>query len=140
MINLTSLNRQHDSIKLEISLIEAELKKGKEALNASQTALHISRLAGQLKIHLLEEDKFLYPSLLNSSDADIKNTASQYIQEMGHLAEEYADFKNNFNVGSKIGGNIDAFMTEADHIMTALEKRMIKEDTELYHLIKVKNL
>ncbi len=140
MINIINLNRQHDTIKTEIALIEAELKKGKEALNPSEAALHISRLAGQLRIHLLEEDKFMYPSLLNASDEEIRKLADLYIQEMGHLAEEYINFKNNFNVASKISSNLDTFMTEANRIITALKERMLKEDKELYHMITVKKL
>ena len=140
MINLVNLNRQHASIKSEISFIEDELQKGGTAINLSEIALHISKLAGQLRIHLLEEDQFLYPNLLHSPEEEIKSMANQYIQEMGHLAQEYTSFKNKYNVGSKIRGQEEAFIREAHLVIKALKERMEREDKGLYQIIKEKNL
>lgn len=140
MINLVNLNRQHTSIKSEINIIESELKKGSTDINQSEIALHISKLAGLLRIHLLEEDQFLYPNLLQSSQEDIKSMTNQYIQEMGHLAQEYTSFKNKYNVGSKIRGQEELFMKEAHLVIKALKERMEREDEGLYRIIKEKNL
>ncbi|MBP1754549.1 MAG: hypothetical protein H6Q59_947 [Firmicutes bacterium] len=140
MINLGNLNRQHDSIKSEIVIIQDELQKGSAGINLSEVALHISKLAGFLKMHLLEEDQFLYPNLLVSTDEDIRNMVNQYIQEMGHLAEEYTIFKNKYNVGSKIKGQENVFVEEANLMIDALKKRIDREDTGLYHIIKEKKL
>lgn len=140
MINLVNLNRQHASIKAEISMIEGELQKGNTDINLSETALHISKLAGLLRIHLLEEDQFLYPNLLQSPEDDIRSMAKQYIQEMGDLAQEYTAFKMKYNVGSKIRGQEETFMKEARLVIKALKERMEREDKGLYQIIKEKNL
>ena len=139
-MNLTNLERQHRNIMEEIDLIEKEIMKDTDAINPSEAALHISRLAGQLKIHLREEDESLYPNLKNSNDTGIKNMVDQYISEMGNLASEYIGFKNKFNIASKIKENREGFQIEGKIIIAALKKRIEKEDCGLYHLIKERNL
>ena len=140
MINLTNLDRQHDSIMAELVLLEEELKKGSRALDTAKAALHISKLAGLLKIHLLEEDRFLYPDLFNSSDEEIRTLAQSYDKEMGSLAEEYSEFKSSYNDGAKLKGKEDIFLADARKMIDVLKKRISKENTELYRFIKVKHL
>lgn len=140
MINIEALNRQHDTIKIEIDFIESEIKKGSESLNIQETAFHISKLAGHLRIHLMEEDKFLYPNLLHYDDREIQDLTKQYISEMGELAIDYTKFKDAYNVGSKISRNLDSFMVDAVKIIKALKTRILKEDKELYYLIKERSI
>jgi hemerythrin-like domain-containing protein len=139
-MNLTNLDRQHRTIMDEISIIENEIMKGSEAINLSIAGLHISRLAGQLKIHLLEEDEFLYPKLLSSPEDSIKNLADQYIKEMGNLAAEYTLFKSKYNMANKINENLEEFLVEGKVVIASLKKRIEKENSGLYRLIKEKNI
>lgn len=140
MINLENMNRQHTAIMNEVKLIEAEIKKEKDRIDYKEVALHINRLAGQLKMHLLEEDKFLYPDLLNCKDKEVQNMAKQYIQEMGNLNEAYTSYKMAFNASSKIIGNMDLFISETKKTMDALRGRMDKEDQQLYRIILERKL
>lgn len=136
MINLNNLNKQHSSITSEIESILFEVQKEDVSqIDTSATALHISILAGQLKMHLLNEDKFLYPNLLACNDIQIKELTNQYKNEMGNLAEEYTKFKNNYNTKNKINQNITMFLPDTIKIMTVLKNRIEKEDKELYRLI-----
>lgn len=140
MINLSNLNRQHESISVEVELILTEAKKDIEAINTRETSLHISKLAGHLKMHLMEEDKYLYPDLLKCADKEMQLMANQYINEMGDLANKFTEYKNNYNIGSKIAAKLDSFTSDTKIIMEALQKRMAKENKELYILIKERNL
>lgn len=140
MISFSNLDRQHDNIKAEISYIENAITAVRTTVSTSELALHISRLAGQLKIHLMEEDKFLYPELLRSEDPKIRSMTEEYISQMGNLAAEYTDFKNKYNIANKINANIDNFYVDAKHIITALKERILREDRELYFLVKAKKL
>ncbi|NLU51924.1 MAG: hemerythrin domain-containing protein [Clostridiaceae bacterium] len=140
MRNFDNLKRQHLSIYEDIDYLASEIEKGSKELNVIETALRINTLAGKLKIHMLEEDKFLYPELLNHTDVEVKNMANQYISEMGHLAEEYANFKAKYNTPNKIHANPDAFISEAKAIIKALINRMNKEDNELYSFVQKKLL
>jgi hemerythrin-like domain-containing protein len=124
----------------EVYFIESEIKKGKMVMNISQLAFHISNLAGLLRIHLLQEDKFLYPTLMNCSDLEIQQMADEYAREMGDISAKYIEFKNSYNVSSKINAKMDLFIEEAQAMIKALKTRMQKEEQGLYHLVKIKNL
>ncbi len=109
-------------------------------INPSFAGLHVSRLAGLLKIHLLEEDEFLYPRLMKSNDDSVKNMAEQYNIEMGSLAAEYALFKGKYNMANKIKDNLAEFLLEGKRIINRLKIRIEKENFELYRLVKEKNI
>ncbi len=140
MINLDNMNRHHIAISTEVKLIEEEIKKNISLINPAEAALHINRLAGLLKVHLIEEDKFLYPNLLKSDDREVQNMAKQYIDEMGDLANSYTEYKNKYNIRNKISKNMDLFVRDTFDIVEALKKRITKENNELYQLIAERNL
>lgn len=140
MINLIKMKQQHGRIKEEINYLENEVNKGSLSLNTMELALHINRLAGLLKIHLLEEDQFLYPDLLVCSNKEIQDMAKLYIQEMGSLVSVYTNFKSQYNTSSKIVKNNETFLYDCRKIIGELKNRIMKEDLELYHLIQQKNL
>lgn len=140
MIRLVNLNQQHSRIKEEVKILESEIIKGVEEMNISELALHINILAGQIKVHLLEEDEFLYPSLLKSNDAQISGMAKEYIEEMGDLFGAYTNFKMKYNIGNKIKADKDKFLEEIQIVLKALKERITKEENELYHIIQNKSL
>lgn len=139
MINLDNLIRQHNTILTEISFIMGEVEKGNK-MNGAEVALHISKLAGHLNMHLMNEDKFLYPKLLNESDLAVKNLALQYNNEMGDLVNVYTKYKNEYNTCNKINECAETFIIDTRSVMKALINRIDKEDNGLYKLIKDKNL
>lgn len=139
MINLDNLIRQHNTILTEISFVMEEVEK-RSTMNGAEIALHINKLAGHLNMHLMNEDKFLYPKLLNSSDLAVKNLALQYNNEMGDLVNIYSKYKNDYNTSNKINECAETFVIDTMSVMKALKKRIDKEDNGLYKLIKDKNL
>jgi hemerythrin-like domain-containing protein len=138
-MKLENLTRQHNTIITEIILIMGEIEKG-SAMNVTEVVLHINKLSGHLNMHLLNEDKFLYPKLLNSSDLAIKNLAIQYNNEMGDLANIYTKYKNDYNTSSKINERMDSFISDTKSVMQALTKRIEKENNGLYKLIEEKHI
>lgn len=139
MLNLENFIRQHNSIRTEINFIMGELEKG-TTINVAEIVLHINKIAGHLNIHLVNEDKFLYPKLLNSTDLDVKKLALQYNNEMGDLVDIYTKYKNDYNTSIKINERFDSFISDTKSVMKALIKRIDKEDNGLYKLIKDKRL
>lgn len=136
MINLDILINQHRTVSAEITAILAEAEKDEASLDAAAAAYHISILAGQLRMHLLQEDKFLYPDLLESKDSKLQELANSYIAEMGNLAELYTKYKNSYNTVTKITDNRKTFRKDTLLIMKVLQKRIEKENNELYCLIQ----
>ena len=126
---------QHRSIIIEIDAIKKFTSSGNITENASEIALHISALAGKIKMHLVNEDKFLYPDLVSRGNPEVSKLAEQYQNEMGGLAEVFIQFKDSYNTKSKIVGKDNELMKSAKAIIEQIEKRIAKEEKELYILI-----
>ncbi len=134
MINLLSLKRQHEEVAEIVKKIKIIINSGNLGVQAGDTALLLNTLAGKLKIHLNTEDKYMYPELLNKS-GDIRNTAKNYMDEMGHISEAFMEYKERFNTRTKIAANPSAFAEETNRVFTILEGRIAKEETSLYTLL-----
>lgn len=134
-MNLSSYLDQHKSIREEINWIKSKLTLEKVTENAMEIALHMNQLSGRLKIHLLNEDKFLYPSLIATKEDEIKQMAIEYQNEMGDLQEQFKVFKEKYNVKTKLLEKSELFIEEAKIVILAIEKRILKEEKELYIFI-----
>lgn len=135
MSNLSNLKRQHIEI-VELMNIIKNLSKNEENMNEEiEIAKNINILAGKLIIHLNSEDKYLYPNLLKNSDLTVKKISEAYIKEMSNICNEFTEFKNKYNTKSKLLKNKKEFKKELEIIFKLLEKRIDKEDRELYNLI-----
>lgn len=135
MSNLEMLKKQHEEVLILIHNINQLASKGPEE-NAKEIAFQINALSGKLKMHLMSEDKFLYPSLTQSSNPTIRNTANTFQKEMGSLAELFLVFSQKYNIAMKIAENKVSFLTESKQIFQKIESRMKKEDIQLYPLLK----
>lgn len=128
MSQIDLMKRQHT----EISLILNKLKEVMSGEDNNLIAKCINELAGKLTMHLKYEDDYLYPQLLKSDNSIIKNTTNKFMKEMGDLASVFVEFKNKYNTKSKIDADVNGFKKSCKEVIKALEKRLHKEDTELY--------
>lgn len=135
MSNLDMLEKQHEEVLILIHNINQLASKGLED-NVKEIAFQINALSGKLKMHLMSEDKFLYPSLTQSSNSTIRNTANAFQKEMGSLAELFLVFSQKYNIAMKITENKESFLSESKQIFQKIESRMKKEDIHLYPLLK----
>lgn len=129
MASLDNYFRQHKEISEVISNIK-NLIKTNAVNNAKDIAILLNSLSGKLKVHLSLEDKYLYPSL--KVKATSKIIAEKFENEMGDLAKEFMNYKDKYNTGIKISENIHNFKNETYIILKELEKRIEKEEKELY--------
>ena len=136
MSNLTMLRKQHTEVLEIMSNIDTLIKKGNFDIIAKDIAYNINALAGKLKMHLMSEDKFLYPNLVNSNSNDIKHTAQTFYNEMGDVAEIFTSFVQKYNVPSKILQNREAFHMESKEVFNLVISRINKEDIKLYPLLE----
>lgn len=133
MVNIESFKRQHEEIGEIIKNIRSLVAEGRPEAKANELALMISTLAGKLKIHLNTEDKYMYPELLNSQSEEVRNTAKDYIDEMGSISETFMAYKERFNTRSKISANLDSFESESDRVFSIIEKRIAREEAHYIH-------
>lgn len=135
-MNLKNYLKQHDDIRNEIKTLKELIKNGGLDEHSGKIALHVSSLSGKIKIHLLSEDKYLYPTLLNMGNEDLRMMAGTYQNEMGSLADNFAKFKDMYNTQNKIMQNKFSFESDMNNIIGQIEKRLVKEEGELYKMIK----
>ncbi len=129
------LKKQHDSINQLIVETNKLVKEKNLETNASVIAKNISTLAGILQMHLSHEDQYLYPSLMESNNSEVVNKAKKYMDEMGNLRGVYIEFKNEFNTKSKIMSNTIGFEKAFKEVFSAIEKRISREDSDLYLML-----
>lgn len=135
-MNLKNYLEQHHTIAAEIEVIKKLVLDSDIEKNASDIALHISTLAGKIKVHLSMEDKYMYPELEKSEDEHIKKMAEKYQREMGNLAEDFTLYKDKYNTKLKILNHKQEIKSETTNIFGEIEQRVHKEESELYQYIK----
>ncbi len=137
MGNLDMLKKQHEEVLALIKTIRGMVAEHPEE-KSKEIAFHINALSGKLKMHLMSEDQFLYPSLMQSRSQAIRNTAQTFNREMGNLAQLFHSFAQQYNTPSKIIQNKHQFIAESQKIFRLIEERTKNEDTKLYPLITAK--
>ena len=136
MSNLNMLKRQHRDVLTIINNIETLIMNDNLAVYAKDISYNLNILAGKLKMHLISEDKFLYPQLMNSNKEDVWNIAHAFNYEMGSVSESFASFVQRYNVPDKILNNKEGFIAESKIIFDIIKNRIDKEDHKLYPLIE----
>ncbi len=136
MTTLSNLERQHQDIYNLLNETKELINSKDLAENGLAIAKNISILAGKLKIHLSNEDKYLYPALIKKGDQSLQRKTQSYIDEMGDLSSAYMDFKDKYNTRSKILADEKMFIKESETVFASVLNRMHKEDSDLYVVAK----
>lgn len=121
---------QHDEILKAAGDITAQLKG---QCDAAAVRKLLSALAGKVNFHLAMEDQALYPRLMESGDASVKNRAVKFKDEMGGLGKVFTDYNAKWQV-SAIRADTAGFANETRKVFGALAKRIERENAELYPL------
>lgn len=132
MKQIELMKKQHKEIAAIIDKLKSALPKEDYAVIAKI----INELAGKIIMHLKYEDDYLYPELLKNESTIVKDKANKFIKEMGDLASVFVEYKDKYNTKSKIESNLNEFKKSSTQIIRALEKRLNKEDNELYVYVK----
>ena len=134
-MTLSTLKRQHGEVMALAHAIMDKIKQQTLEQDADQIAQNINWISGKLKLHLTNEDNYLYPSLVNSMDPSLVQFGRKYSTEMKSIARVYEDFKQSYNTPTKIRQNKAAFEKAYPLVFSVLSRRIEKEETELYPLI-----
>lgn len=133
MNNLEMLERQHREVESIIKAINTMISADPEA-KANDIAFQINTLSGKLKMHLMSEDKYLYPALMHSDNQEVRDTAQNFNQEMGSLAVLLNSFVQQYNTPFKILQSKNSFLSDSKKIFSQIEERIHREDGKLYPL------
>jgi DUF438 domain-containing protein len=129
-----NLRRQHDAALDLIAQITAKLTIPLDHDGAYALSLLFSKLTGMLRIHFVQEDKTLYPYMLNSSNTAASETAAAFQAEMGDLGPVYHDFAQKWSSSAAISKDQEGFRQESASVFAALATRIQRENQELYPL------
>lgn len=133
MVRTDNYRRQHQELLALAQEVSAQLSPASIKQNATELRLTLSKLAGKLKIHLVQEDESLYPSLLKSSNAATTATAKRFIDDMGKIADAFTQYYNKWQT-QVLKDDPEGFIRETKGIFSALGGRIDKENKELYPL------
>lgn len=134
-MDVTNLKRQHSEVMNLVKYILDNIKNCTVDKNIDEVAKSINIISGKLEIHMLKEDKYLYPYLLSSSDAVLNTFGKKYSEEMETVSKEYEAYKLKYNTATKIKQNMNGFNSETKQIFEVLSKRIEREEKELFVLL-----
>ena len=86
--------------------------------------------------HLETEDRRVYPKLLRSSDPHVAKIAQFFVSEMGGLALAFREHSERWSA-DVIDSDWDGYRRETAHFLVTLNKRMTREERDLYPLCDV---
>lgn len=135
-MDVTNLKRQHNEVMSLANYILNNIKNRTVDKNLDQIVKSINTITGKLKIHLLNEDEFLYPYLLSSPDAVLNNFGKKYSEEMKEVTKAYNSYKTKYNTTDKIKQNMAEFNEDTKRIFGALANRIVREEKEIYPLLR----
>lgn len=134
MSPLETYHQQHHEMIGRVTEILEHLDA--DTVRADST--HVHRLIGQfaeiLQRHLAQEDRLLYPKLMQHRDEKVRATAQRYHDEMGGLSQQFSDYLGRWPTATDIGKRPADFVDETRTLLDQLAKRILREDTELYPL------
>ncbi|MBN8216408.1 MAG: hemerythrin domain-containing protein [Spirochaetes bacterium] len=106
-----------------------------DAALGKQCRDQLVQLGAQLNIHLIAEDKMVYPDLAAGKDAVAAETARRFMAEMGQIGEAFKKFMKKYPAGATIEAQYAVFCADLKEIFKVIGARITREEAELYPLV-----
>jgi len=132
---VTQLMKQHDEILALVATFTPLLNEVGNASNAAKARQFLDKLASLLGSHLMVEDKLLYPALIKSTNAKVRDTATLFAEQMGHLLADVQSYLEKWTTSIHIAADAKEFAKETNVLVALLLKRIERENTELFPLL-----
>ena len=126
------LREQHDLATSTASRLRDLVFCHRPGDSAIAIATQLALLLNVLRVHLAEEDEYLYPVLIAIDDRSAAALAKQYQTEMGALAWKAEDFMRRWSSSAVIALDFAEFKIALDQFLGALEARIECENSTLY--------
>ena len=130
-----NLRKQHHELLEIAARLTRELDEHALSRNASTARTTLSQFSGKLKVHLNMEDRSLYPRLIGSESETVRDTARSFIAEIGGIGEAFLKYLDRWPNSSSIQREPKEFIRETRDILSAVAKRIDKENRDLYPLV-----
>lgn len=130
-MDIEKFKRDHVALMRTVGELRELVHAGIES-HADAIAHELVAMSAAVKLHLAAEDRVLYPAL--AADARTQDIGERYQNEMGGLAQTYAEFVRHWSFAAQIAGDPEGFRNEANAVFKALHQRVQRENRELYPL------
>lgn len=134
MSRTANLRRQHDAVEELVAEIVGLADTLEMPGVPYRVGMKLAKLTGLLRIHFVQEDKTLYPSMIRSDHAGASMTAAAFQDEMGGLSVAFEAFVRRWNSADRLAASPEHFRREARIIFASLARRIARENHELYPL------
>lgn len=135
MSKTETYRRHHDELRSLSHRITAMLDSGHAENAADEIGEVVRQFFAKFSVHLAIEDRSLYPRCASHADGKLKAVASRFQAEMGDLGDRVEAYRKAWPGPLAIGRSPARFVTETREILTLLEARVGREETELYDLV-----
>lgn len=132
------LRAEHSAL-LTLARFLTEFIDAPQPPRATELAAVRGMLRDTLVRHLKCEDWALYPRLKASGDPALMELSSEFVGEMGHIADDFAAYDKKWTPAG-IEAAWPDFCTETRAILAALGARIAREDRDLYPVAESINL
>jgi len=129
-----SYRSHHEQIRVILSDIKSGLNLEKISKEPEDITVHIRQLFGKFSTHLALEDKAFYPRAMANDNDVLSHTAKRFQDEMGGLGETFHAYRKKWPGPLAISKDPSGFVDETNSIILLLEKRLEREEGELYVL------
>lgn len=124
------LRAEHAAL-VTLSQILMDLVRAPEPPRPTELMSVRGMLRDTLVRHLKCEDWVLYPRLRTSGDPEVVGLASEFVHEMGHIAEDFGAYDSRWTA-DRIAGDWAGFCRETEVVLDVLGMRIEREDRDLY--------
>lgn len=134
-MNIDRFANQHKEILAGIGKLR-QLTHGGIRENANSISLELKSLTRVITAHLAVEDRILYPSLRNDSNAELAAMAERYQEDMKGIANAFINFSRRWEQASELQSEPVEFRKEANVVLRSIHERIQRENTEFYPAIQ----
>lgn len=131
MLDVQNLQRQHQEISKLIKQLAAYDQESLVTEKAFEISLLLGSLAGKIKLHLLADDRYVYPLLTAHHNTEVKVISQKFADEMGSLSAAFMQFQEKYAGATKIRALAPGFVSELKVIVDAIKERIEREDKSL---------
>ena len=135
-MNLDRYHEQHREIRDQLKALGQWMAPEALAADPGAGRRALVTLGAQLNIHLAYEDAALYPPLLRSADPVIQRKTRQYMEEMGGIKATLRGHLQRWVSTQRVEAAPEAFRTETEALLQALQQRLEAEDRDFYPLLE----
>lgn len=132
-MDMTQFHQDHAFLRNALRRL-ADVHAADPASEALDLAIELRVFDAKFRLHLVVEDRFLYPELIKSREREVVRLATEMREEMGLLYEDYKCQLDRCMIQAEILADPQVFISDTRRLLAQLAHRIEREDRELYPL------